>query len=80
MANLTFSFNTGNITTAKIIDAICLDKGYQATLIDGTPNPETKAVFAKKVVGNFIKEMVFNQDRVAAINSATAGITPVDLT
>lgn len=80
MATLTFQFDTGNVPLIRIVDAICLEYNYQAVLADGTANPETKAIFAKKTIGNIIKNMVINQDKMAATNTAIATVTPIVLT
>ena len=82
MATLTFSFETGAVTTASIVDAICGNYQYQATIPDpNSPgdtiaNPESKAAFAKRMVKNFIVDNYKSYDRSVKV----AAITNVDLT
>ena len=47
--------------TADVVNTLCVYGGYQVTLIDGTPNPVTKAQFAKKIVTDFIKNIYREQ-------------------
>lgn len=47
MATLTFSYDTGSVTTAEVVDGLAAFHGYQAT-INGAPNPQTKAQFVKQ--------------------------------
>lgn len=77
MATLTFSFETGGVPLTRIIDAFATAYSYSATLNDGTtPNPETKAQFAKRMVRDFIINTVRSQEVVAA----QATVVKIDLT
>jgi hypothetical protein len=86
MATLSFSFDTGTVPVARIIDAMALEYGYQATIPDPAnpgqtiPNPQTKAQFGKAQIGRIIKEAVRNQERQAARAAAEAGITDIPIT
>lgn len=60
-----FSFDTGTVSTQRIIDAFCTVYNYPL-LVDGQPNPETKAAFAKRVVGQMIAGVVRQADMEAA--------------
>jgi hypothetical protein len=81
MALLTFSFDTGATPISRIVDAFALQHHYEAFLEDGvTPNPETKAQFAKRVIGRFIKDTVRAAETKAAEDAARDGISDVPLT
>lgn len=41
----------------KIINAFVIQYGYQATLEDGSDNPQSKAEFAKQKLIEFVKEV-----------------------
>lgn len=68
----------------RVLDAFASTYGYQATLQDGTPNPQTKAQFAKAQVARFVKEVVKGYEatrageiaRKAAHDAAENEITP----
>lgn len=53
MPTLTFTFDTGSQAIGDIVDAVCQLYGYQDT-IDGLPNPQTRAQFAREQVRQFI--------------------------
>ncbi len=55
--------------TSRIVDATASRFGYQAT-IDGLPNPQTKSVFAKQAVINFVKTAVREQEVDIATDAA----------
>ena len=55
MANITFTIQDADLQ--DYIDAFGQD--YQAT-IDGEPNPQTKAQFAKKIVAGILASEVVN--------------------
>ncbi len=86
MAILTFSFDTGAVPVSRIVDAMALEYGYQATVPDPAnpgqtlPNPQTKVQFAKAQIGRIIKETVSHQERRAAQQTAASGVTDVVLT
>lgn len=73
MATLTFTFDTGTITTAEILDAFAKAYNYQVT-INGQPNPETKAVFARRQVRRYILDIVRSQRHDAAKTTAIAAV------
>jgi hypothetical protein len=52
----------------RVMEAIAALHGYTETLGDGTPNPETKAQFAKRIVGRWLKAQTlqFESSRAAA--------------
>lgn len=72
----TISITIPPAQTARVVDALCAYHGYQATLDDGTPNPVTKAAFAKSVVIQLIKDVVKAQDDAAARAAAAASTAP----
>jgi len=95
MATLSFSFDTGNITTSRIVDAIAQVYGYTAEVrnpdwfIDENgvetpvpkyiPNPQTKAQFAKQQVKRFIVDAVYKAESNEAVVIATASVTTITL-
>lgn len=46
---------------SRVIDAYCAVYGYQAT-IDGQPNPETKAQYAKRMLLQNMKEVTLEYE------------------
>lgn len=78
MATLAFSFDTGTVPFSRIVDAFATAYNYQAT-IDGQPNPETKAQFTRRMVRQYIIEIVKSQEVQAAVKTAYDSITEVTL-
>ena len=79
MATLSFSFDTGSVTLARITDAMAITYGYQAT-IDGSPNPQTKVQFARSQIKRIIIEAVHNAERQTALATAESTVTDITLT
>lgn len=67
----------------RVIDAFCAQYGYQET-INGKPNPQTKAAFAKAKVLEYIKEIVKGHEAgaaaKAAIETAVASADQISIT
>lgn len=80
MATFSISFDTGAVPLSRIYDAFAVAYGYQATLPGGGTNPETKAQFARRMMGDHIKGVVKAQEREAARSAAEAGVTDITLT
>ncbi len=86
MATLSFSFETGSVTVARIVDAMALHYGYQANIPDPAnagqtiANPETKAQFAKSQIRHIIMEAVKNAEMTEARQAAEATVTNITLT
>jgi hypothetical protein len=86
MATLSFSFDTGSVTVARIVDAMAITYGYQATIPDpqnagqSIANPETKAQFAKAQIKRIITEAVKNAEMHEARKAAEATVTDITLT
>lgn len=78
MPQLQFTFDTGAVPLSRIVDAIALEYGYQA-ITNGSPNPETKAQFSRRMIGTVIKNIVKNQDLHTARIAAEATVTPINL-
>lgn len=89
MATLTFTFDTGAVTTAEILNAFATRYGYQTTVPDPNapepppgqmrpliPNPETKAVFARRMVREYIIGIVRDERHRAAKATAVAAVVP----
>jgi hypothetical protein len=74
MATLTFSFDTGAVPLSRIVDAFAKAYRYQA-IIDGQLNPETKAQFARRMVQQYIRDIVVSTER----NDAIQAIAPTQL-
>jgi len=67
-----------NAAAAEVVDAFCEVGGYQATLPDGSPNPVTRAEFARQVLIQRIRRMVLDRRERAAL--AAVDGTPPDIT
>lgn len=59
----------------RVVDGVCLAYNYQAT-IGGSPNPETKAQFAKRMLIERLKQMVMQGEMRAVQESVKTGLTP----
>lgn len=72
MAIITIDIPTVALT--RVVDSLCLYGGYQATITnpDGTtsPNPVTKAKFAKAEIIKFIKQVTKNNEASVSANTA----------
>jgi len=58
----------------RVIDGIAVARNYRATMSDGTPNPETKAQFARRMVAEQIKDWVAQAEGAAADIAARQAI------
>lgn len=85
MATLTFSYDTGSITLAEIINNTALDWGYPEFVPDPgnpgevIPNPQTKAAFCKAVVKQIIVTAYKNGKRKSAYDQAEATLPDIEL-
>lgn len=79
MATLTFTYETSNVPLSRIVDAFASQHNYQAT-INGSPNPETKSQFARRIVREYIVRTVQAQEAEAAIQAARDAVTSIALT
>jgi len=50
--------NRANDWTKRVTDAFAGSYGYQATLPDGTPNPQNKMGFTTDKIADYIREVV----------------------
>jgi hypothetical protein len=84
MATLSLTYDTGSVSLTRIQDAIAAAYGYQATIPDGNggtiPNPESKAQFARRMIGVHIKSVVRNQELAAARAASETSIAEITLT
>lgn len=80
----TISFTIKDTQLQRVIDGICEDNSYQATITqpDGTtsPNPETKQQFVKKVIIERIRGMVLSGERKKAEEAIITDQTELDIT
>lgn len=53
----------------RVVDALCANFGYQTT-IDGSPNPETRNQFAKRMNAQWLKGQVILYETSLAANEA----------
>lgn len=51
---------------ARSKDAFATAYGWSATLLDGSPNPETKAQHRARRIKEYIKEITRSQETIAA--------------
>ena len=66
----TMTINIPDAVANRVTNGVCARYGYQAVFEDGTPNPETKAQFAKRMVILFIKRAVREAEMEAAAKAA----------
>ena len=79
MPTLLLSFDTGTVPLSRITDAFAKRFGYNE-IINGAANPESKANFARRMVKEWITEIVKLEETTPAIETAKANITPIPLT
>jgi hypothetical protein len=58
----TISLTLSDKALGELVDALCEFYGYQAE-IDGQPNPEARAHFARRMLLNWMKEHVLRYRR-----------------
>ena len=68
MAQITI--NIPDSVAARVLNGFAANYGYQATLVDGTPNPQTKAQFTKAKLIEIIKGAVKAAESQAAVETA----------
>jgi hypothetical protein len=76
MPTISFEMSAEHLT--RLVNALCESHGYQAT-IDGQPNPETKAVFAKKIAANILRNIVRQWENDKARQEAVVNVTDITL-
>jgi hypothetical protein len=69
MAQITISIP--DAVLPRVLDAMASAYGYSATLPDGSPNPQSKAQFARQQLANFVKQTVAEQEVRAAVAAAS---------
>lgn len=79
MAILKFEFDTGSVTLTRINNALAVYHGYQ-DIINGAPNPESKAQFVKRIYKLMIINQVRDGEKMVVRAQAEAGVTPIELT
>lgn len=77
--------NIPDTVVGRVLDAFAATYRYAATLPDGSPNPQTKAQFAKQRVLAYVKEVVVACESAAAgaaasTSAAATATTDVALT
>ena len=78
MATLNLSVTVPDAQATAILADFCAYNGYQET-INGAPNPQTKAQFAKQVVVKFVRESIKAQRaQAASLAAAQTVIAEVD--
>ena len=70
MATLNLSVTVPDAQATAILADFVAYNGYQVT-IDGAPNPQTKAAYAKQVVVKFVRESIKAQRAAAAALAAS---------
>jgi hypothetical protein len=84
MATLTFSYDTGNVSLSRIVEALAVAYHYQVTIPDPQnpnetiPNPESKAAFGRRMIKELIIEQVRKGEHMAAM-AAVQTIEPIDM-
>jgi len=80
MANINFTIPDAQIN--RVINALCIKYGYQDQILISTDppvfdvNPESKAQFSKRMIGEVIKGLVLDVEKQAAIDA----VPKVDVT
>jgi hypothetical protein len=69
MPTISFEMSAEHLT--RLVNALSEAHGYQAT-IDGQPNPETKAAFAKKVAASILRGEVLSYETQKARQAVSA--------
>jgi len=68
----TISFDVPNAVLPRLADAFAATYGYQATLPDGTANPETKNQFAQRMVRQYARNVLAAYEATLAAETARA--------
>lgn len=73
------SFTVPDAAMPELVDALCaLPPAYSPTLPDGSPNPVTKAQYARQQLIAYMRRMVLTYRRAQA--EAAINATPPDIT
>lgn len=56
----------------RVLDGFAANHGYRATLEDGSPNPESKAEFARRMLKEYIRQSAIAGETLAARDAAEA--------
>ncbi len=78
MPILQFSYDTKTVPLGEIVDAFCGQCGYQ-DFIDGKPNLETRAQFARRMVKEYIINIVNNYRQQVTIAQALSATEKLDI-
>lgn len=65
-----FTLKVPSAAVERIATAFCASYGYQATLEDGTPNPQTPLQFTQRRLMAYIKEVVISYEANDAAETA----------
>lgn len=69
--NVTITITTPQgVTTGEAISLFAQHHDYKSTLDDGSPNPETKAQFAKRTIARQVSEAIKVQQIINAKKTA----------
>lgn len=68
MANLSISIPDAMLP--RVTEAFKAAYNYQATLPDGTPNPETDTQFVRRQILNYVKELTVAHEAASASSTA----------
>lgn len=72
----TITITIPNAQLARTVDGLCGYGNYQATLEDGTPNPVTRAEFARLTLIGLAKDAVRSHETNVARAAAAAAAAP----
>ncbi|HLE04142.1 MAG TPA: hypothetical protein VI729_05965 [Anaerolineales bacterium] len=76
MPDITFTLSAAHLT--RLVDAICATEGYEATLDDGRPNPETRPQFSRRMIREHLRHVVRDYENElarAAVQSPLIDVT-----
>jgi hypothetical protein len=73
LANLTIT--VPDALVPRITEAFKAQYDYKATLPDGTANPETEALFMKRMILEYVKQITVAHEAVGAAETARTNAT-----
>lgn len=71
--DVAFQLNTGSLTAGEVVRLVTTYLGYQET-IDGEPNPQSRAQFARQKIAEQVAEWARTQRKHEAREAAAAAL------
>lgn len=73
MANI--SITIPDAALSRVVDSICIKHSYQAILMDGSVNTETKGQFAKRMIAQTVKNWMRETEGNTASDISRKAVT-----